>query len=138
MTQVVETLDVGREWSRLRSILRFAILCGDVIEEGNNWAEWGPGGTAEGSVRGVDRERRVEYWDVLKALYRLRSNDPFGHELLRRHVGYHCEGTRCANRQGAVHWHSIGLTDLCSRGHTREDLAARREGAMGYVVQRCQ
>lgn len=118
------------DWYRLRGMLRFAILCGDVIEEGQDWE-----GVRSGYGEGLDRNRRLEYWDVLKALRLLRSNDPFAHELLRRHVGYHCESTRCERMKlGAVHWHSIGVTDLVNRGHSRESLAERREKAMEYVV----
>lgn len=129
-----EATDAAREWARLRGMLRFAILCGDVVETGQDWAEWGPGGQRDGMVRGVDKDRRVEYWDVLKALWLLKSNDPFGHELLRRHVGYHCESSRCG-QQGIAHWHSIGLTDLCNRGHTRKALIERRDQAIETVVR---
>lgn len=134
-----EATDAAREWSRLRVILRFAIICGDVIEEGQDWQAWGPGGQPSGEARGIDRDRRVEYWDVLKALWQLKSNDPFGHELLRRHVGFHCEGTRCDpfGRSG-IHWHSIGLLDLRNRGHSQEQLIERREGAMAFVVEHCR
>jgi len=137
---VALALDVTQEWSRLRSRLRFAILCGDVVENGQDWQAWGPGGQRDGMVRGLDTDRRTEYWDVLKALWQLRSNDPFGHELLRRHVGYHCEGERCRPHElgaSVVHWHSISLTDLRNRGHVQEDLIRRREAAMAYVVEIC-
>lgn len=132
----VEATDVTGEWARLRSRLRFAILCGDVVESGQDWQAWGPGGQSDGTLRGIDTHRRVEYWDVLKALWQLRSNDPFGHDLLRRHVGYHCEGERCRPPDaGMVHWHQISLTDLRSRGHEQAALVARRGEAMVFVVK---
>lgn len=142
MTLATETTDVGREWGRLRGILRFAILCGDVIEEGQDWQAWGPGGQPTGEPRGVDRGRRTEFWDVLKALYRLRSNDPLGHALLRHHVGYPCEGTRCRpideEWPTLIHWHQISRVDLRSRYSMKDDyLLQRREQAMAFVVEIC-
>jgi hypothetical protein len=135
---LLATIDAVDEWHRLRRLLRFAILCGDVVESGQDWQAWGPGGGLKIRAEGVDTNRRMEYWQVLKALLQLRSNDPFGHELLRRHVGYHCEGERCRPPEsGLVHWHQISLTDLRSRGHENGTLHARREAAMEYVVRLC-
>lgn len=135
---MLQTTDAVERWHRLRRLLRFAILCGDVVESGQDWQAWGPGGGLEIRKEGLDTNRRAEYWQVLKALLQLRSNDPFGHELLRRHVGYHCEGQRCAPPDaGVIHWHQISLTDLRSRGHENEKLNRRREEAMEFIVAFC-
>lgn len=142
MIKSMAEIEVALRWDRLRRLLRFGILCGDVAQAGHDWAAWGPGGTSDGAVKGLDSGRRLEYWDVLRALWQLKANDPLGYELLRRHVGYHCEGTRCRpidGKQPALgHWHQVSLADLRSRlGQKQDYLQARRDAAMSYVVEFC-
>jgi len=134
---------VQLEWERLRGMLRFAILCGDVVEQGGKWDEWGPSGvgTLPTHLRGLDSDRRSDYWQILKALLQLRANDPFGHELIRRDVGSHCSDERCRRggeaERALVHWHKISWTDLRER-HTVDALKERRDAAQHFVVVFCK
>lgn len=117
------------EWEdHLRPLLRLGLRYGDVVFGGSGYDV-----PISHSGRGIDTVRRMAYCDIVQALTRLESEDPFGRELVRRSIGVHCGG--CAIP--GDHWHAQSRSDLEHR-HEREALEERFEGALVFVVDYCR
>ena len=122
----------AEEWGRLRGILRFAILAGDVQPHGSLWDT-----PNSGDYNGLDTTRRIEYLDVVWALLLLDKEDELAHELLRRDVGAHCADEKCRRADdGPGHWHRISWADLYNR-FSKQILQHRMDAARKFVVYFC-
>lgn len=117
------------EWEdHLRPLIRLGLRFGDVVFGGAAYDV-----PISHSGRGIDTVRRMAYVDVVQALNRLETEDPFGRELVRRSIGVHCGG--CAIP--GDHWHTQSWHDLTER-HERKRLEERFEGALSFVVAYCR
>ena len=120
------------EWGRLRGLLRYAILAGDVQPHGSSWET-----PNSGDYKGLDTNRRLDYLDVVCALMLLDEKDELAHELLRRDVGAHCADEKCRRvDDGPGHWHRISWADLFNR-FSKEILQHRLDAGREYVVSSC-
>jgi hypothetical protein len=130
LTQVIAEAEI--EWCRLRGLLRYAILAGDVQPHGSTWET-----PNRGNYTGLDTNRRLDYLDVVRALLLLDEKDELAHELLRRDVGAHCADEKCRRvDDGPGHWHRISWADLFNR-FSKGILQDRLDAAREYVVSSC-
>lgn len=143
---IASEAEVELSWERLRGRLRTALLCGDVVFKDGSFDV-----PHERQRKGVDTLARAGLWDVLKAMFQVRSNDPFGHRLLVMNVGHMCgdeecigsgpvEGGRAAKKwdmQPAIHWHKESWTPFYEY-HKKPYLQARLDQAMAAVVEKCE
>ena len=117
------------EWEdRLRPLIRLGLRYGDVVFGGSGYDV-----PLSHSGRGIDTVRRMAYIDIIQALSRLETEDPFGRELVRRSIGNHCGG--CAIE--GDHWHAQSWFDLEDR-HERKYIEERFEGALAFLAEYCR
>ena len=117
------------QWEdHLRPLIRLGIRFGDVVFGGAGYDV-----PISHAGHGLDTIRRMEYCDIVQALNRLETEDPFGRELIRRSIGVHCDG--CAIP--GDHWHAQSRSDLEGR-HERKVLEERFETALVFIVDYCR